>query len=78
MALRATPTGRKTYVFESRLKGATVRIAIGSYPEWGLEDARRKAAEMKRHVDDGIDPRELKRDKQAAPTRSGQPRSPPP
>ena len=59
LALRATPTGRKTYVFESRLNGATVRIAIGSYPEWGLEDARRRAGELKRLVDDGIDPREL-------------------
>ena len=30
LALRATPTGRKTYVFESRLKGVTIRISIGT------------------------------------------------
>ena len=30
LALRATPTGRKTYVFESRLHGETVRIPIGT------------------------------------------------
>ena len=29
LALRVTPKGRKTYVFEGRLKGATIRISIG-------------------------------------------------
>ena len=30
LALRVTPTGRKTYVFESRLNRATIRINIGT------------------------------------------------
>ena len=28
LALRVTPTGRRTYVFESRLNGATIRLNI--------------------------------------------------
>ena len=37
LALRATPTGRKTYIFESRLNGATVRITIGTPTDWPIE-----------------------------------------
>lgn len=65
LALRATPTGRKTYVFESRLRGKTLRVQIGSYPEWSLDDARRKAENLKRLVDDGKDPREIAREQEA-------------
>jgi len=65
LALRVTPTGRKTYVFESRLNGATVRINIGTAAEWGIDAARTKASELKRMVDSGIDPREVERQQQA-------------
>ena len=30
LAVRATPSGRKTYVFESRLRGGTIRMTIGT------------------------------------------------
>ena len=66
LALRATPTGRKTYIFESRLKGATVRINIGTMADWPIGKARTKVQELKMMVDGGTDPREVERDKQAA------------
>ena len=66
LALRATPTGRKTYVFESRLNGATIRINIGTLADWPIEEARTKAQGLKRLVDGGTDPREVERDRQAA------------
>ena len=66
LALRATPTGRKTYVFESRLNGATIRINIGTLADWPIEKARTKAQGLKMLVDAGTDPRELERDRQAA------------
>ena len=66
LALRATPTGRKTYVFESRLNGATLRINIGTLADWPIEKARTKAQGLKMLVDAGTDPREVERDKQAA------------
>jgi integrase len=65
LALRATPTGRKVYVFEARLNGATIRVPIGTATDWPLPDARGRAAELKRLVDDGIDPRELERQQAA-------------
>jgi len=36
LMLRATPTGRKTYAFESRLNGNTIRVTIGTAAEWSL------------------------------------------
>ena len=66
LALRATPTGRKTYVFEARLHGQTIRITIGNIAEWPLEAARQRAQGLKMLVDSGIDPRQVERDKQAA------------
>jgi integrase len=66
LALRVTPTGRKTYVFEARLNGATMRINIGSPNDWPIEQARTKAQGYKMLVDAGTDPREVERDRQAA------------
>jgi integrase len=66
LALRATPTGRKTYVFESRLHGATLRINIGTLADWPIEKARTKAQGFKMLVDSGTDPREVERERQTA------------
>ena len=66
LALRVTPTGRKTYVFESRLHGSTIRVNIGTAAEWSLEAARTKAQGLKMMVDCGTDPREVERQQQAA------------
>ena len=66
LALRVTPTGRKTYVFESRLNGATLRLSIGTAADWPLEKARGEAQRLKVLVDSGTDPRELERQQQAA------------
>lgn len=65
LALRATPSGRKTYVFEARLSGATIRLTIGTATDWPLEKARGEAKRLKVSVDGGIDPRELARQKLA-------------
>ena len=70
LALRVTPTGRKTYVFESRLNGATIRINIGAAADWSIENARNKANGYKMMVDSGTDPREVQRQQQAAQTAS--------
>jgi integrase len=66
LALRVTPTGRKTYVFEARLNGSTIRINIGTLADWPIKLARSKAQGLKMLVDGGTDPREVERDRQAA------------
>ena len=65
LALRVSPTGRKTYVFESRLKGATIRVNIGTLAAT-LEEARAKANALTVLVDAGTDPREVERARDAA------------
>ncbi len=64
LMLRATPTGRKTYAFESRLHGKTLRIGIGPVEVWTLEQAREQARNYSVLVDKGQDPRELERQQQ--------------
>lgn len=65
LALRVTPKGRKTYVFESRLYGKTIRINIGTLAAT-IEQARTKAKELTVMVDAGTDPRVIERDRQIA------------
>jgi integrase len=66
LALRVTPTGRKTYVFESRLNGDTIRVTIGTAADWPIEKARGEAQRLKVLVDSGQDPREIERQQLAA------------
>jgi len=64
LAVRVTPTGRKTYVFEARLRGGTIRKNIGTEVDWPISKARTRAQELKMLVDAGTDPRELERQKE--------------
>lgn len=65
LALRVTPTGRRTFIFESRLKGQTIRIGIGTANDWPIKRAQTEAQRLKMLVDQGIDPREQERQRDA-------------
>lgn len=65
LILRATPSGRKTYAFEDRLNGHTIRLKIGTAADWTLDRARKRAAELKQMIDSGTDPREVGRQRAA-------------
>lgn len=58
LGLRATPAGAKTFVFEARLHGRTIRTTIGSATAWTIGEAQAEARRLKTEVDRGIDPRE--------------------
>ena len=62
LGLRATPAGKPAYVFQSVYQGKDVRLTIGSPGAWAIEQARDKARALQRLIDDGKDPRDLKRD----------------
>jgi integrase len=68
LAVRASPKGRKTFIFESRLRGGTIRMTIGTLSDWPIEQARLKAQSYKMLVDNGTDPREAVREKEAVAT----------
>jgi integrase len=55
--LRVTPTGAKSFVVETRVKGRTRRETLGRYGPLTVEQARREAQKYLGQVATGIDPR---------------------
>ena len=66
LGLRATPAGKPAYVFQGVYQGNDLRITIGGPAAWSIPDAQAKARELQRLIDEGKDPRDLKRDAVAA------------
>lgn len=79
LGVRATPAGAKSYIFQAKVNGKAVRITIGDVDAWPLESvrdretgaeitrgARQEARRLKNLTDQGIDPREQKRERIAA------------
>jgi integrase len=81
LGLRATPGGTKTYIFQSRFQGQTVRVPIGSPDVWPLNNrmdrpgkggavvqpgAREEARRLQALIDSGRDPREVRKESAAA------------
>ena len=60
LGLRVTKNGAKSFVFESRLHGKTLRLTIGDQRTWDIGTAQEEATRLKRLVDQGIDPRASK------------------
>ncbi|MBA2484158.1 MAG: integrase family protein, partial [Nitrosomonas sp.] len=58
LGLRVTNTGTKSYIFESKLHGKTLRITIGNIQTWPLAKAQAEAARLKVLTNQGIDPRQ--------------------
>lgn len=66
LGLRATPSGKPAYVFQGVYGGKDIRLTIGNPDAWSIDQARAKARELQRLIDEGRDPRDLKRDALAA------------
>ena len=59
--LLVTPTGSKLWRLKFRYGGKEKKLALGSYPDVGLKDARLKAEDARRKLTNGIDPSAEKR-----------------
>lgn len=57
LKLEVTKRGKKTFVFRFRLYGAAGYARIGEFPATSVEEARKRALEMRATVDRGFDPR---------------------
>lgn len=72
LGLRVTAAGVKSYIFQSKLDGSTLRMTIGDLRTWSIKAAQIRATELKAMVDQGVDPRQqreeirLKREAEAA------------
>ena len=66
LGLRVTRRGSKSYIFETRLHGNTLRMTIGDLRTWTVGKAQAEATRLKSMTDQGIDPREVVADKAKA------------
>ncbi|MEM5427198.1 integrase family protein [Cupriavidus oxalaticus] len=66
LGLRATANGAKSYIFQGKIHGRTVRLTIGSPRSWGIDQAQEEARRLQTLIDAGKDPREVKAEQRAA------------
>jgi len=66
LGLRLTAAGAKSYIFETRLHGKTIRSTIGDVRTWTIGKAQTEATRLKTLTDQGIDPRQQRREQAAA------------
>lgn len=66
LAVRATATGNKAFIFQAKLNGNAIRSTIGDVKAWGIDQARAEARRLQTIIDKGIDPREEKAERIAA------------
>lgn len=61
LRVRVTAGGAKSFVFESKVNGKTLRRTIGNPDAWSIKGARTEANRLRVLVDNKTDPRELER-----------------
>jgi integrase len=66
LAVRATAAGTKSYIFQAKVSGQSMRITIGDVSAWSIAGAQAEARRLKIQIDQGNDPRQVKADKAAA------------
>lgn len=66
LGLRVTAAGAKSFIFETRLHGKTIRQTIGNFRTWAIGKAQAEATRLKTLTDQGIDPRQLEIERAAA------------
>ena len=73
LGIRATAAGAKSFIFQAKLNGQTIRATIGDTGGWLLDNpdpaqpgARQEARRLVGLIDGGIDPRQEKQERIAA------------
>lgn len=66
--LRVTKAGSKAFILNYHINQRERRITIGKSPAWSAAAARDKANELRRQIDQGIDPLEERNERREAPT----------
>jgi integrase len=61
-------TGRKSFTLDYMFEGRRRRLYIGDFPDWSTTAAREHAKQIKRDVDQGLDPLAVRDERRMAPT----------
>jgi integrase len=61
------PSGNRAFTLDYRIAGRQRRMTIGRWPEWNTTAARERAKELRRDIDEGIDPLSLRESSREAP-----------
>lgn len=61
LGLKIYPSLKKTFLFQSRLGGKVLKISIGAFPTYSIDQARQKSKEFDVMCSNGIDPRLAKK-----------------
>lgn len=61
------PSGNRAFTLDYRIAGRQRRMTIGRWPEWNTVAARERAKELRRDIDEGIDPLSLRETSREAP-----------
>ncbi len=62
----ATDTGGKSFIFQAKINGKSVRLTIGKVGALSISEARAKALDLQVKINNGIDPRQEKAEKEVA------------
>ncbi|WP_074798108.1 Arm DNA-binding domain-containing protein [Nitrosospira briensis] len=67
LGVRATANSpRKRYIFQSKVKGQSIRVTIGDVSAWSIAKAQAEARRLQVLIDQGQDPRQVEADREAA------------
>jgi integrase len=64
--VRTYPGGGRSFFIDYRLNGRQGRHTIGPFPRWSVSAAREEAKELRKQIDQGIDPAGNKRERREA------------
>ena len=66
LGLRVTAGGSRSFIFETSMKGKTLRITIGDVSTYSIDAAQKIAKAYRAQTDQGLDPRQVAADKLAS------------
>jgi hypothetical protein len=67
LSARVQCSGARAFSLDYRFAGRQRRMTIGRWPEWSVTAARERAKELRRMIDEGLDPLATREDLREAP-----------
>ena len=61
------PSGNRAFTLDYRVGGRQRRMTIGRWPEWTTVAARERAKDLRREIDEGVDPLNQRENAREAP-----------